>query len=118
MKKFLFLAMAVMSFGYSIMQDDIANVVSSNVVTLTTANTAYELLALQDTRRKATFINDSDTTIYINEGYASPTASFGVRLNANGGSYEIDLTNPSYKAWYAICSTGNKQVRVTYGVRK
>lgn len=118
MKKFLFLAMAVMSFGYSIMQDDIANVISSNVVTLTTANTAYTVLAAQDTRRKATFINDSDTTIYINEGYATPTASFGIRLNANGGSYEITLDNPSYKAWYGICASAGKTIRVTYGTRR
>jgi len=39
-------------------------------------------------RRYALFINDSDTVIYLNFGGVS-AINQGIRLNANGGSYEM-----------------------------
>jgi len=41
----------------------------------------------------ALLVNDGDADIYV--AFSSPAvANSGVRLNANGGSYEINLTNP------------------------
>lgn len=115
MKKLLVIGLLLCANVFALAGSDLANVVTSNVVTLTTANTAYEVLSENQYRRKATIINDSDTVIYINEQYSSPTANFGIRLNASGGSYEINLDNPSLKAWYAICGSASKSVRVTDG---
>jgi len=46
------------------------------------------VLVADATRRYALFINDSDTVIYLNLGGAS-AVNQGIRLNANGGSYEM-----------------------------
>lgn len=115
MKKGIILILVLCSGVFALAKDDVANSVTSNVVTLTTANVAYQVLAENAYRRKATIINDSDTTIYINEGFNTPTTNFGIRLNANGGSYEINLMNPSLKAWYAICASAGKKARITDG---
>ena len=40
----------------------------------------------------ASFVNDSDTPIYLAFGHAAVVGA-GIRLNANGGRYEINLTN-------------------------
>lgn len=119
MKKLLLgVLLLLCSSVYAIPSDSIANVVTSNVITLTTANVAYEVLSENPYRRKATIVNDSDTVIYINEDYRTPTTNFGIRLNASGGSYEINMDNPSLKAWYAICGSAAKDVRVTDGSRR
>ena len=118
MKRLLIIGVLLCSSVFAIANDSVSNVVTSNVITLTTANVAYEVLSENQYRRKATIINDSDANIYINEGYSSPTTNFGIRLNANGGAYEINLSNPSFKAWYAICASAAKDVRTTEGSRR
>ncbi len=45
-------------------------------------------LAANDARVYALFINDSDTTIYLMLGSAA-VLNEGIRLNANGGSFEM-----------------------------
>lgn len=43
----------------------------------------------------ATITNDSINPMYLAKGDAA-AVNAGIRLNANGGSYEINLTNPWY----------------------
>ena len=56
--------------------------------------------------------NDSDTTIYINLGKAA-ALNRGTRLNANGGSYEINLTNPFFGEIFAISNAATKTLLIT-----
>ncbi len=60
-------------------------------------------LAANANRRYAILVNDSDTTIYLGLGTAA-VLNQGVRLNANGGSYEMswELGNLYIGAIYAI----------------
>lgn len=49
-------------------------------------------LAPNRNRSYALFVNDSDTVIYIMKGKVA-VAHRGIRLNAEGGNYEINATN-------------------------
>lgn len=78
---------------------------AKNVTTATT-----EILALNGSREYALVINDSDTTIYLGIGEAA-VLNKGIRLNANGGSYEMSrlLGNMSTAAINGIHGgSGNK----------
>lgn len=84
-----------------------------NVTTSTAAALAANL-----ERKYALLVNDSDTTIYIKLG-AAAVLNEGIRLNANGGSYEMSaaLGNLVHVAINAIHGgTGNKVLLVTEGV--
>lgn len=84
-------------------------------VTVTTASGAA--LAANAGRRYALFINDSDTVMYLKLG-ATAVANEGIRLNANGGSYEMSAMLGSLYtgAVNAIHGgTGNKILLVTSG---
>ena len=61
---------------------------SVNVATTTT-----EILAANSRRLYALIVNDSDTDIYLSLSEAA-VANKGLRLNAYGGAYEINYTNP------------------------
>ncbi len=66
-------------------------------------------------RTFALFINDSDTVIYLMLG-GTAVINTGIRLNANGGSYEIDASNLYKGAVYAIhAGTGNKRLTIQEG---
>lgn len=62
-------------------------------------------------RISATFVNDSDTTIYLNPETPA-SLNGGIRLNASGGAYEINLTNPYHGEIHAICSAASKKLLV------
>jgi len=72
------------------------------------ANTT-ELLAANASRSYALLQNDSDTAMYIGIGTAA-VANTGLRLNANGGSYEMSraTNNLTNLAINALASGGNK----------
>ncbi|MFA4854188.1 MAG: hypothetical protein WC616_02425 [Candidatus Omnitrophota bacterium] len=74
-------------------------------------------LALNANRLYALLVNDSDTAIYIKLGVAA-ALNQGIRINANGGSYEIskELGNLYTGAINAISSLANKTLLVTEGV--
>lgn len=85
-------------------------------VTVTT--TSGQALAANANRIYALFQNDSDTAIYLKIA-ATAVANQGIRLNANGGSYEMSLKagNLNTGAVNAIHGgTGNKTLLVTEGV--
>ena len=60
------------------------------------------------------FVNDSDETIYLNLS-GTAVMNEGIRLNANGGSYEINLNNLYTGAVTGICSSGTKNLTVVEG---
>jgi len=51
-----------------------------------------QILAANDNRKYAAIVNDSDTTIYLALG-ANAVLNQGIRLNANGGAYEVLLAD-------------------------
>ncbi len=86
---------------------------SSNPVLVTTASTL--VAQANPGRRYASFVNDSDTVIYIALGSFASVNS-GIRLNAQGGSYMIDVLNPYSGDIAAIHGgTGNKVLLVVEG---
>lgn len=74
---------------------------NSNVV-VTTSSTL--VAATSTARQYLTIVNDSANTVYISEGQAA-VGSNGIRLNASGGSYEINALNLYTGAIYAIASS-------------
>ena len=79
--------------------------------------TSTAALAANANRLYALLVNDSDTPIYIKLG-ATAVANQGIRLNANGGSYELSEKegNLYTGAINAICASGGKKILVLEGV--
>ncbi len=72
-------------------------------------------LALNVARANAVFVNDSDETIYLARGNDAVVGS-GIRLNANGGSYEIDSGNLFLGIINAIATGADANLTVSEGV--
>lgn len=81
----------------------------STGVTVTSSSTS--VLAASSGRVYAVFVNDSSNPIYLTLGPTAVSGS-GVRLNADGGSYEINLSNDYIGVVTAIAS-GNSNLTVT-----
>lgn len=75
-----------------------------------------EVLAANPNRKYVLLVNDSDTTIYLKIGSAA-TLNQGIRLNANGGSYEMCAIygNLDMRVINAISSAEGKTLLVTEG---
>lgn len=73
-------------------------------------------LAANANRKYALLVNDSDTAIYIKIGSAA-VVSEGIRLNAQGGSYEMSAAygNLDTRAINAISSDAGQTLLVTEG---
>ena len=65
--------------------------------------TAVSQVAIAENVNRVTclFVNDSDTTTYLKLGETAVAAE-GIRLNASGGSYEINAISPWLGAVYTI----------------
>ncbi len=59
-------------------------------------------------RKYLILVNDSDTNMYLNLGTEAAETNKGIRLNANGGSYEINLTNPFTGPVHVYCSAAKR----------
>lgn len=82
-------------------------------VNITTNSTT--IVAANSYRRYLIIVNDSDTVIYLAFGAAAVVNS-GVRLNANGGAYEMNWLGVYLGAVNGIHGgTGNKRVTVVEG---
>lgn len=83
----------------------------------TIGNTTTVALAANTTRRYLLLVNDSTEDIYIKLG-AAAVMNQGIRINANGGSYEMSkkLGNLYTGAINGICTSGSKILLVTEGV--
>lgn len=105
---------------YFLSQADTWIIVSNTTtVTHTTATIGVAsgvALAANANRTSALFINDSDTTIYLKVG-AAAVLNEGIRLNANGSSYEMSKNygNLDTRVIYAISSAATKKLLVTEG---
>ncbi len=80
-----------------------------------TSSTA-EVLALNDDREYALFVNDGSVDVYLKIGVAA-VANQGIRINANGGFYEMSraVGNLSDVAVNGITVSGSATVLVTEG---
>lgn len=79
-------------------------------INLTT--TQEEVLGENPERRYALLVNDSDSDAYIALGIPA-VANTGIRLNAGGGSYEINATNLYTGRIYAISTGATKKLMIT-----
>lgn len=94
---------------------ELPSIASTTTTTLGVTTASQTALAANSARSFAFFQNDSDTTIYIKLGSAA-VVSTGIRLNANGGSYQIDSTNMYTGIVTAIhAGTGTKTLLITSG---
>jgi len=73
-----------------------------------------QILVANASRKFAVFVNDSDEVIYLSLS-ATAVINEGIRLNAHGGAYEINLMNLYTGEVAAICSSGTKNLTVTEG---
>jgi len=81
---------------------------------VTVGNSSTTVLAANANRKGAVFVNDSDETIYLARG-STAVMNQGIRLNANGGSFEINATNLYTGVVSAICASGGKNLCVEEG---
>jgi hypothetical protein len=78
---------------------------------VTVAATSTTVLPARVKRHYAAIVNDSNEEIYLARGTAA-VANKGIRLNALGGSYEIDQANPFDGEVNAICASGSKVLTI------
>lgn len=71
---------------------------------VTVTGTSAVVLPVNSERRYAIFTNDGGVPIYL-ALHDTAEVNKGVRLNANGGSYEINYTNYYTGVVSAVCST-------------
>ena len=87
--------------------------------TITTTNATVgssttQILASNSNRIYAIIVNDSDETIYLALS-DSAEMNKGIRLGANGGTFEINNNKHFTGAINAICTSGSKNVTITEG---
>lgn len=82
----------------------------SKGVSVTTSST--QLLPASSGRVYAVFVNDSTNPVYLSLDGNAATMNSGIRLNASGGSYEINMLNQDVGIVNAIAS-GTSVVTVT-----
>lgn len=73
------------------------------------------VLAANPKRMDAVFVNDSNKPIYLARGNTA-VLNQGIRLNAEGGAYEINRNNLFLGAINAIAEGGAKNLTVSEGV--
>lgn len=74
-------------------------------------NTTTEIAAANTSRRYLSIVNDSNEAVYLGIG-EDAVMNKGIRINANGGAYEMLGLVLSFKAINGICLTGAKDVGV------
>ena len=87
--------------------------VTDDSVTVGAASTT--ILAANSKRTNVVLTNDSDETIYISRGDTA-VMNKGIRVNANGGSYEIGVLNMYRGIVTGICASGGMNMCVSEGV--
>ncbi len=75
-------------------------------------SSSTSVMSSNSNRVAATFVNDSNETIYLALG-STATMNQGIRLSANGGTFRIDQTNLYTGAVSAICAGGGKNLCTT-----
>lgn len=81
----------------------------------TLCNTTSTLLIATSTGRQyAAIVNDGSTDIYLELSNGPAVLYEGIRLNAGGGAYEINLDNLYTGPIYCIAKTSAASSTVTY----
>lgn len=80
---------------------------------ITVTNTGQQLLSASSGRVYAVFVNDGSVPVYLALNGARAVANTGIRLNAAGGSYEINLSNQYIGIVTAITASGTANVTIT-----
>ena len=83
---------------------------SSDRTTVIGAGTTA-IVGANKSRISATFVNDSNETIYLALGIPA-VMNQGIRLNANGGAFTIGKENPWRGEVNGICASGTKNLCV------
>lgn len=78
---------------------------------LTLSTTQGEVLGPNPARTYSLLINNGTDIIYLGMGIPAVSGR-GIRLNASGGSYEINLTNPFFGRIYAIAAAGTPDLLI------
>ena len=81
-------------------------------LSISVQTTEQIILGYNPARKYALFVNDGLFSIYLGIGKPAQV-SRGPRLNANGGSYEINATNPITNEIHAIADAGASVLTVT-----
>jgi len=92
----------------------LASFSSATSTKVSVGTTSTTVLSANPNRRLAVFVNDSDTEIYLSLS-STAVLNEGIRLNANGGLYEINLMNLYTGEVSAISSADSKNLTVTEG---
>lgn len=74
--------------------------------------TQSEIIGDNPQRYYCLIVNSSDTDCYISLGQPAESAK-GILLKANGGAFEINLTNPFHGRIYAISGAATKRLNLT-----
>jgi len=74
--------------------------------------TQEKILDNNPARRYCLLVNDSDSVAYIKLGVPA-VANEGIRLNASGGSFEINATNLWAGEIYAVSTGASKKLMIT-----
>jgi len=89
----------IIFIGYSLKTSNVGSYSGSPFIKMATtksvtATSSVEVLAGSTSRKYAIICNDSSNVVYINLNGSEPaTSDVGLRLNANGGCYEINEDN-------------------------
>ncbi|GAI07926.1 unnamed protein product [marine sediment metagenome] len=75
------------------------------------STTQVMVLDKNPARVYALFVNDGAELVYLGLGIPA-IANRGPRLNANGGSYEINFTNPWHGSVSAIAKAGTPNLTI------
>jgi len=78
---------------------------------LTLSTTQQQVLPGNPLRSYALLVNDSTSIIYLGMGIPA-IISRGIRLNAGGGSYEINRDNPWHGSIHAIAAAGTPDLLI------
>ena len=87
---------------------------SSTTGSVSVGSTSTTILSADSDRKFAVIVNDSDETVYLSLT-ATALMNQGIRINANGGWYEINSTNLYTGIITGICSSGSKVVTYSEG---
>jgi len=90
------------------------SVSSATTTKISVGSSDTQVLVANAARKFAVFVNDSDEAIYLDLS-ATAVMNEGIRLNAAGGAYEINLLNLYTGEVSAICASGTKNLTVTEG---
>jgi len=84
--------------------------------TTTISSTGSQILALNQNRQYAVIVNDGSNTVYLwLKATSTGITPAGIRLNANGGSFEIGGQNTYLGAVQGVTLTGTSSLTVVEG---